>query len=89
LALLFLAIIGSAAAFALYYWLLQHMQPYQLSTLNFVVPVIAVLEGGLLGREPIPFVMLIAMAAILGSVGAVLRAEAESKPIKIVPAATD
>jgi drug/metabolite transporter (DMT)-like permease len=89
LALLFLAIIGSAAAFAVYYWLLQHMQPYQLSTLNFVVPVIAVLEGGLLGREPIPFVMLIAMAAILGSVRAVLRAEAESKPIKIVPAATD
>src|SRR5574341_831999 len=29
LALLFLAIAGSAVAFAAYYWLLRHMQPYQ------------------------------------------------------------
>jgi drug/metabolite transporter (DMT)-like permease len=89
LALLFLGIIGSAAAFALYYWLLQHMQPYQLSTMNFVVPIIAVVEGGLLGREPIPLSMILAMVVVLGSVGVVLRAEADSKAVKVVPAATD
>jgi drug/metabolite transporter (DMT)-like permease len=89
LALLFLGIIGSAAAFALYYWLLQHMQPYQLSTMNFVVPIIAVVEGGLLGREPIPLSMILAMVVVLGSVGVVLRAEADSKSAKVAPAATD
>jgi drug/metabolite transporter (DMT)-like permease len=89
LALLFLGIIGSAAAFALYYWLLQHMQPYQLSTMNFVVPIIAVVEGGLLGREPIPLSMILAMVVVLGSVGVVLRAEADSKAVKVAPAATD
>ena len=89
LALAFLGIIGSAAAFAIYYWLLQHMQPYQLSTLNLVVPVIAVVEGSLLGRESIPLAMILAMAVVLGSVGVVLRAEAEGKPPKIAPAATD
>jgi drug/metabolite transporter (DMT)-like permease len=89
LALLFLATLGSAAAFAIYYWLLQHMQPYQLSTLNFVVPIIAVLEGWLLGREAIPLMMIVVMAVVLGSVGVVLRAEAEAKTAKVVPAATD
>lgn len=89
LALVFLGIIGSAAAFAIYYWLLQHMQPYQLSTLNLVVPVIAVVEGSVLGRESIPLAMILAMAVVLGSVGVVLRAEAEVKLSKVTPAATD
>ena len=79
LALLFLGTVGSAAAFAIYYWLLQHMQPYQLSTLNFVVPVIAVAEGGLLGHESIPLIMIVAMLVVLGSVGVVLHAEASNQ----------
>ena len=65
------------------------MQPYQLSTLNFVVPVIAVVEGGLLGHEPIPLIMIVAMLVVLGSVGVVLYAEAQSKTEEVVPAATD
>jgi drug/metabolite transporter (DMT)-like permease len=88
LALLFLGTIGSAAAFAIYYWLLQHMQPYQLSTLNFVVPIIAVLEGGLLGREPIPLMMIVAMAVVLGSVGVVLWAEAGNQQLTLRPSPT-
>lgn len=83
LALLFLGTIGSAAAFAIYYWLLQHMQPYQLSTLNFIVPIIAVLEGGLLGREPIPLTMIVAMAVVMASVGVVLRAEANNQKLTL------
>ena len=79
IALLFLAIFGSAAAFAIYYWLLKHMQPYQLSTLSLVVPIIAVAEGSLLGHEVVPSLMIVAMVVVLVSVGAVLRAEAESK----------
>jgi putative membrane protein PagO len=76
--LLFLAFIGSAAAFAVYYWLLKHIQPYEIATINLVVPIVAVLEGSLLGHEAIPLTMIIAMIAVLGSVSFVLRAEAET-----------
>lgn len=80
LSLLFLATLGSAAAFAFYYWLLKHMQPYKLSSINLILPIVAVLEGSLLGREPVPLMMIVAMLVVLASVGVVLRAEAESKP---------
>jgi drug/metabolite transporter (DMT)-like permease len=75
LCLLFLGTFGSAAAFAVYYWLLQRMQPYRLSTINLIIPIVAVLEGALLGREAIPPVMIVAMVVVLGSVGVVLWAE--------------
>src|ERR1700759_997380 len=44
-AMAFLTIFGSAAAFVIYYWLLKKMQPYQLSTISLIVPIIALLEG--------------------------------------------
>ncbi|HEY6273216.1 MAG TPA: EamA family transporter [Terriglobales bacterium] len=77
-ALAFLTIFGSCVAFVVYYWLLKHMQPYQLSTISLVVPLIAVSEGALLGHERIPLMMLAVMAVVLVSVGAVLRGEALS-----------
>jgi putative membrane protein PagO len=45
--LFFLAIMGSAVAFATYYWLLKHAAPYQTSTITLVVPVMALLEGAI------------------------------------------
>lgn len=75
-ALSFLTICGSCVGFVVYYWLLKRMQPYQLSTTSLIVPLIAVLEGSLLGREPIPLIMLAVMAVVLISVATVLRAEA-------------
>jgi drug/metabolite transporter (DMT)-like permease len=75
-ALVFLATFGSAVAFAVYYWLLKHMQPYQLSTLSLVVPIIALAEGFLLGGESISLVMIVSMVVVLVAVGMVLRAEA-------------
>jgi drug/metabolite transporter (DMT)-like permease len=75
-ALLFLAIAGSGAAFALYYWLLKRMQPYQLSVISLVVPIVAMAEGALLLGEPIPLSMLMAAVIVLGAVVSVLRAEA-------------
>lgn len=77
LAMAFLTIFGSCAAFVIYYWLLKKMQPYQLSTTSLIVPVIAVLEGALLLREPVPLLMIVAIVVVLGSVGAVLLARDE------------
>lgn len=76
LALLFLAVVGSAVAFGLYYWLLRHVQPYQISTLSLVVPLVAIVEGALILREPIPPLMLVASLVVLAAVAGVLRAQA-------------
>src|SRR5204862_7057466 len=78
LALLFLAIFGSVVTFSLYYWLLRSMLPYQLSTLKLIVPLIAIFEGALILREPVPLVMLIASLVVLAAVGSILRAQDES-----------
>jgi len=77
LALGFLVIFGSVVAFSLYYWLLRSMLPYQLSTLNLIVPLIAIMEGALILREPVPPVMLIASLVVLAAVGSILRTEDE------------
>jgi drug/metabolite transporter (DMT)-like permease len=78
-ALAFLTLFGSAAAFVVYYWLLKNLQPYQLSTISLIVPVIAMIEGFLWGEE-IHLMTVIAICVVLGSVHFVLRAEAEQQP---------
>ena len=84
LALLFLALVGSAVAFALYYWLLRHVQPYQISTISLVIPIVAIIEGAAILQEPIPPLMLAASLVVLGAVAGVLRAQAtEPAPITL------
>lgn len=75
-ALLFLAVFGSALAFAVYYWLLRRMHAYQLSTITLIVPLVAMLEGWLLLGERISALMLMAATVVLVAVGLVLRSEA-------------
>lgn len=76
-ALIFLAVMGSSVAFAVWYWLLKRMRPYQLSTVSLIVPVGAMLEGALLLREPAPPMVIAAVLVVLGAVATVLRAEPE------------
>ena len=52
------------------------MRPYQISTVSLVIPVVAVLEGALLGHERIPWIAVVVIVVVLASVGAALRAEA-------------
>ena len=75
LALAFLTIFGSVISFSAYYWLLGKMHAYQLSTINLVVPIVAMAEGALLLRERLPILMVGAAVVVLVSVAAVLRAE--------------
>jgi drug/metabolite transporter (DMT)-like permease len=77
--LAYLTILGSATAFVIYYWLLKKLQPYQISTISLIIPLVAVLAG-LLAGEPIPLLMLLAVLVVLGSVWSVLRAEADKEP---------
>lgn len=52
LALLYLAICGSALPFTLYFWLLKHQTATSMSLINYVTPVIAVTVGTLFLHEP-------------------------------------
>src|SRR5262249_29900789 len=83
LGLTFLAIFGSAAAFVIYYWLLKRFQPYQLSTISLIAPLIALIEGWLAG-ERIHLIMPIAVIVVLVSVRLVLLAEADKPDILIL-----
>lgn len=80
IALGFQVVFGSCAAFVVYYWLLKRMQPYQLSTISLVIPIIAVVEGTWFRHEQVPPLMLAAMVVVLISVGSVLRGEARAEP---------
>ena len=75
LALVFLTVFGSIVAFSVYYWLLGKMHAYQVSTINLVVPIIALAEGSLLLRERVPLLTIAAAALVLVAVATVLRAD--------------
>lgn len=79
LALAFLTIFGSIIPFSIYYWLLGKMQAYQLSTINLVVPVVAMAEGALLLGEGLPALMVAASVLVLMSAATVLRSEDDSQ----------
>ena len=74
----YLTVFGSATAFVIYYWLLKKLQPYQISTISLIIPLVAILAG-LLDGERIPLLMLLAVVVVLGSVWSVLRAETEKE----------
>ncbi len=73
-ALVFLSVFASALSFTLYYWLLQRIEAYQLTSLQLIVPVLAVAEGALLLMEPVPWTTIAGAAVVLGSIVFVMRA---------------
>lgn len=77
-ALLFLALIGSAVGFTVWYALIKHVPPYKLSTTNLVVPFIAIAEGALILHESITVQMFLAAMIVAAAVAVVLRAEADA-----------
>ena len=67
LAVLYLAIVGSAFPFTLYFWLLKRQTATGMSLINYATPVLAVMVGTLFLSEP--FTMRIAVGAALVLVG--------------------
>ncbi|HEY2581026.1 MAG TPA: EamA family transporter [Mucilaginibacter sp.] len=68
MALLYLILFGSIAAFSAYVWLLQVRPATQVSTYAYVNPVIAVILGVVFAGESISFWQLTGLFTILGSV---------------------
>ena len=77
LALLFLSIFSSVISYSVYYWLLKTVEAYQITSLQLVVPIIAVVEGAILLHEPLSWYMIVGSLAVLGCVVFVMRARRE------------
>jgi drug/metabolite transporter (DMT)-like permease len=78
-ALGYLIILGSLVAFTAYTWLTRHIAPAKIATYAYVNPVVAVLLGALLLREPAGPNVLAGMAVILSGVVLVSRAPAAAR----------
>ncbi len=66
-ALLYLAVLGSAVTFTLYYWLLSHLPAKRLALIAYVIPLVAVAIGVLRG-EPLTSRVLLGAGLVLGGV---------------------
>jgi drug/metabolite transporter (DMT)-like permease len=73
--LVVLAVLGSALAFVLYYWMLARLPAYQLGTLDLITPFIAILEGAWFLSEPIPAGMVVVALMIAVMVASLFRTD--------------
>ena len=68
LALLYLALFGSAVGYSAYIYMLKHSTAARVATYAFVNPVVALLLGWSLGGEPLTLRTMLASAVILTAV---------------------
>ena len=74
MALLYLAIAGSAVTFTLYYWLMIHLPATRLALIAYTIPVVAVLVGVLFMHEPLTARMVLGGLLVVVGVAAAARA---------------
>lgn len=72
-ALLYLAIVGSALTFTLYYWLMTHYPATHVSLIAYATPVVAVAVGVLFMNEPVTPRVLAGSALVVIGVAAATR----------------
>jgi drug/metabolite transporter (DMT)-like permease len=72
IALFYLAIVGSVAAFLLYYWLVQHMDVTKTMLIALVTPVVAVLLGMVVLHEQLHWRTLVGGAMIISGIGLIV-----------------
>lgn len=72
-ALLYLAILGSAVTFTVYYWLLARVTATRLALLSYVIPIVAVAVGAAAFDEPLRPRLLAGSALVLVGVVIVSR----------------
>lgn len=73
LAVVYLAVIGSAVPFTIYFWLLKHQTATGMSLINYATPVLAVVVGTVFLSEPFTLRILLGTALVLVGVGLALR----------------
>lgn len=85
---LYLMIAGSIIAYTAYVWLLHLTSPARVSTTAYVNPLIAVLLGCTIGREPFSHDVLVAGTLIIAAVVLVLRGSAAKPAARLQVAST-
>jgi len=73
LALLYLAVLGSAVTFTIFYWLLARVRATQVALMSYLIPIVAVAVGALLFDEPLRPRLLAGSALVLLGLAAVHR----------------
>jgi drug/metabolite transporter (DMT)-like permease len=72
-ALLYLAILGSAVTFTIYYWLLARASATRVALMSYLIPIVAVAVGALVFQEPLRPRLLAGSVLVLAGVVAVSR----------------
>jgi drug/metabolite transporter (DMT)-like permease len=72
-ALLYLAVLGSAVTFTVYYWMLAHAPATRVALIAYTIPIVAVAVGALLLGEPVRARVLAGGALVLAGVATVNR----------------
>ena len=76
-AVLFLAGVAGAPAYATYFWLLQRLEAYQVGTVQWIEPLVAILESALILRLGLTFNMIAGSLVALLCLFLVMRARSE------------
>jgi O-acetylserine/cysteine efflux transporter len=76
-ALTFLAFVGGAPAYATYFWLLQRLEAYQVGTVQWIEPLVAICESALFLRLGLSLRMIAGSLITLVCLLLVMRARAE------------
>ena len=75
--LVFLAVVAGAPAYTVYFWLLQHLEAYKVTTVQWVEPLVAIIETAFFLRLGLSFAMIAGLLVTLTSLLLVMRAQAE------------
>lgn len=70
--LLYLALVGSAVAFLLYYWLVRHMEVTKTMLIALITPLIAVSLGMLVRNEELTWRIVAGGACIMAGIGVIV-----------------
>jgi len=81
-----LALLGTAFAYLLYYWLIEHTGATRTSLVTYLIPITGVLWGALLLNEPLRLDALVGLALIIAGVGLVNRS---SQPMRAASPANE
>jgi len=82
-ALLYLAIVGSVAAFLLYYWLVQHMDVTKTMLVALVTPVIAVTLGVMVLHEELNWRTFAGGAMIISGIGLIVLRKVRANAVPV------
>jgi drug/metabolite transporter (DMT)-like permease len=72
ISLFYLALVGSAVAFLLYYWLVRHMEVTKTMLISLVTPLIAVSLGMMVRGEELTWRIAVGGACIMAGIGVVV-----------------